>query len=290
MTGKTFHAVQGQVTDETNHTSRLRRQSTLADTRPAKRTPGHSVYAMVQMLALVVSVVGALARAVLVALHLRQGVPPQVLGLVGRIDDGVREAIVAVEVLGQLPQGVGFGEQVALVVVAGLPGAAVRVGDLGHQPGQVVVLVSDRAPERVGFFEQVGELVVLEGELVAVRQAQANHVAVLVQLNSVALAAVVAAGDDAVVFVVTNLQLTAQHIGGPTGAGLQVVTEVVVLAIAGPVLDHAWRAAQGVAVADHQAAKQELLKTNHPGPSNNLIHVKIHRYKNHINAERSGMS
>ena len=58
-----------------------------------------------QVLTLVVAVPGALARAILVALDLRQGVPAQVLGLVGGIDDGVRQAVIAVEVFGHLAQG-----------------------------------------------------------------------------------------------------------------------------------------------------------------------------------------
>jgi len=127
-----------------------------------------------QVLAFVIAVVRALARAVLVALDLGQGVPPQVLGLVGRVDDGVRQAVIAVQVLGHLAEGIEFGEQVALVVVARSPGAAVRVADLGHQCGQVVILVNGLAAQRVGFFEQAGEFVVLELQAVTVRQGQAN--------------------------------------------------------------------------------------------------------------------
>jgi len=107
-----------------------------------------------QVLTLVIAVVGALAGAVLVTLNLGPGVPPQVLGLVGRINDGVRQAVIAVEVFGHLAEGIDFGEQVALVVVTRLPGAAIRVGDLGHQRGQVVVFVLDLAAQRVGFFQQ----------------------------------------------------------------------------------------------------------------------------------------
>ena len=154
----------------------------------------------------------------------------------------MRQAIFAVEVFGHLAQRIDFGEQVALVVVARLPRAAIRVGHLGHQGGQVVVFVGDGAAQRVGFFEQAGELVVLEVQLVAVRQGQADNVAEIVQVDGVAFAAVVAAGDDAVVFVVVNLQLAAQHVGGPAGARCEVVAEVEVLAVAGPVLDHAgWK-------------------------------------------------
>ncbi|WP_445940121.1 hypothetical protein [Pseudomonas syringae group genomosp. 3] len=40
-----------------------------------------------QMMAIVIAVMGAFARAILKALDLRQGVPPQVFGLVGRIDE-----------------------------------------------------------------------------------------------------------------------------------------------------------------------------------------------------------
>lgn len=101
------------------------------------------------------------------------------------------QTIFAIEVLGQVAQGIGFGEQVALVVVARLPGAAVRVGDFGYQGGQVMVFVGDGAAQRVGLFEQAGVFVVLEVQLVAVRQGQADHVAVFVQRDGVALAAVV---------------------------------------------------------------------------------------------------
>jgi hypothetical protein len=78
-----------------------------------------------QVLAVVVGVVGAFARAILKTLDLRQAVPPQVFGLVRRVDDGVRQAVVAVEVFGLVAEGVGFGDEVALVVVAGSPDAAV---------------------------------------------------------------------------------------------------------------------------------------------------------------------
>ncbi|RMQ99069.1 hypothetical protein ALP93_200027 [Pseudomonas syringae pv. helianthi] len=62
-----------------------------------------------QLIAFVVSVPSALARAVLKALDLRQVVPPQVSGFVGRIDDGVWQAIFAVEVFGLLAQRIDFG-------------------------------------------------------------------------------------------------------------------------------------------------------------------------------------
>ncbi|RMO77509.1 hypothetical protein ALQ34_200058 [Pseudomonas syringae pv. maculicola] len=57
-----------------------------------------------QMMAIVIAVMGAFARAVLKSLHLRQGVPPQVFGLERRVDDGVRQAIFAVEVFGLVAQ------------------------------------------------------------------------------------------------------------------------------------------------------------------------------------------
>ena len=191
------------------------------------------------------SIIGALARAILIALDLGQGVPPQVLRLVGRVDDGMRQAIVAVQVLSQVTQDVGFGQQVALVVVTRRPGAAVRVADFGHQRGQVVVFVGDSAAERVGFFEQPCKFVVLEGQAIAVRQVEANHVAVFVQLDGIAFAAVVTAGDDAVVGVVLHFQFTAEHVRGPADASVEVVTEIVVLAVAGPMFEHPWFATLG---------------------------------------------
>ena len=88
-----------------------------------------------QVAGFVVGVAGVFAGAVLVALDLGQGVPPQVLGPLMGVDDGVGQAVGAVEVFGGVAFGVGLGQQVALVVVAGLPGAAVGVGDCGDQWG-----------------------------------------------------------------------------------------------------------------------------------------------------------
>jgi hypothetical protein len=75
--------------------------------------------------AVVVAVEGAFARAVLKTLDLRQAVPPQVFGFMRRVDDGVWQTVVAVEVLGFVAEGIDFGDEVALVVVAGSPDAAV---------------------------------------------------------------------------------------------------------------------------------------------------------------------
>lgn len=82
------------------------------------------------------------------------------------------QTIFAVQVFGEVTQCIGFGEQVAFVVVTRLPGAGVRVADLGHQGRQVVILVGDLAAQRVGFFEQAGVFVVrpstLDGEVAGV--------------------------------------------------------------------------------------------------------------------------
>ena len=80
-----------------------------------------------QMLALVVAVPGALARTVLKTLDLSACVPPQVLGLVRRIDDGMRKAILAVEIFGLVGEGIFFSDSIALVVIVGFPDAAVRI-------------------------------------------------------------------------------------------------------------------------------------------------------------------
>jgi len=59
-------------------------------------------------------------------------------------------------VLGHLAEGIDFGEQVALVVAARLPGAAVRVADFGHQRGRVPIFVGGLAAQRVSPLEQAG--------------------------------------------------------------------------------------------------------------------------------------
>ena len=53
-----------------------------------------------QVLAFVIAVVRALARAVLITLDLGQGVPPQVLGLVGRIEERVGQVVFPVTAIG----------------------------------------------------------------------------------------------------------------------------------------------------------------------------------------------
>jgi hypothetical protein len=69
-------------------------------------------------------------------------------------------------------QRVDFGDEVALGVVADFPGAAVGVVDLGDQGRQVVILVFDLAPERVGFFQQSRVFVALELDDIAVGQCE----------------------------------------------------------------------------------------------------------------------
>jgi hypothetical protein len=76
------------------------------------------------MLTLVIAVTRIFAGAILKPLDLGQRVPPQVFGFVGSVDDGVRQAVVAVQVFGFVAQRVDFGDEVALGVVAGFPGAA----------------------------------------------------------------------------------------------------------------------------------------------------------------------
>ncbi|MNF45321.1 hypothetical protein D3C84_264490 [compost metagenome] len=149
----------------------------------------------------------------------------------------MRQAVIAVQVFSGVAEGVDFGDEVALVVVAGLPGAAVGVVHLCNQRGQVVITVFDRAPERVGLFEQARVLVVLELEPVAVGQCQAGHVAGVIDVDDVVLAPEVAAGGDAMIGVVVNLRFAPEHVGDLCGACVDVVAEPKALAIAGPKLN-----------------------------------------------------
>lgn len=78
--------------------------------------------------------------------NLSEAVPPQVFGFVGRINDGVWQAIFTVEVFGLVPQCVGFDQKIASGIVTGLPRAAIRESRLGHQRGRQMMLVGDLAP------------------------------------------------------------------------------------------------------------------------------------------------
>lgn len=149
-----------------------------------------------QMVALVEAVGGVFTGAILEAFDLGQGVPPQVFGLAGCIDDGVWQAVVAVEVFGFIAQGVDFGDQVALGVIAGLPGAAVQESRFGDQRSAEVVLVFDLATQWIGFFKQTRKVVVLEPQPVAIRQLETGHVAGFVEVDSVLLTAEVAKMDS----------------------------------------------------------------------------------------------
>ncbi|CAM3493699.1 hypothetical protein PSFL111601_26940 [Pseudomonas floridensis] len=124
-----------------------------------------------QVVAVVVLVIGVLARTVLKAFDLGQCVPPQILGLQRRIDDGVRQAVIAVEVFGLVAERIEFGDEIALVVVAGAPGAAVGVIDLGDPCGFVMMLIASGAAERIGFRRQTGQFIVGKTQRVAVGQA-----------------------------------------------------------------------------------------------------------------------
>ncbi len=92
-----------------------------------------------------------------------------------------------------MAEGIDFGDEVALVVVLNLPDAAVGIGYLCHQRGEVMMLVADLAPEWVSLFDQACVFVVFQRQPVAVRQRDAGHVAVVVEIDDVMLTAKIAA-------------------------------------------------------------------------------------------------
>ncbi|RML58508.1 hypothetical protein APX70_200039 [Pseudomonas syringae pv. maculicola] len=63
----------------------------------------------------------------------------------------MRQAVFAVVVLGLVAQRVDFSDEVAPIIVTGLPGAAVGVGDLFDQRGLVVMFEAGGSAQRVGF-------------------------------------------------------------------------------------------------------------------------------------------
>jgi hypothetical protein len=89
-----------------------------------------------QVSAVVVTVEGAFARTILKTFDLGQTVPPEVFGLLGRVDDGVGQAVVAVEVFGLVAETVSFRYGIGLVVAAGSLSSAVGLDHQTHQPGR----------------------------------------------------------------------------------------------------------------------------------------------------------
>ncbi len=82
-------------------------------------------------------------------------------------------------------------------------------------------------------------MVVFEGQRIVIGQYESCYIAAFIYIDGVVFATVITAGSDATVFVVMNFQFTAQHIDCPRGALFKVISVMEVLAIAGPVLDHA---------------------------------------------------
>ncbi|QJI39414.1 hypothetical protein HKK52_00170 [Pseudomonas sp. ADAK2] len=70
-----------------------------------------------QVMAFVETVVGVFTRAILETFDLGQGVPPQVFLLVRCVDEGVRQAVIAVEVFGFVAQRVDFGDEAKQVIL-----------------------------------------------------------------------------------------------------------------------------------------------------------------------------
>ena len=127
-----------------------------------------------------------------------------------------------------------------------------------------VVLQVMLRPSGWGLFDQPRQIVVLERQTVPVGQADRSRIPRFIQIDAVALAAEVAAGNDPFVLVVLHFQLTTEDVGRPARSGLEVITKMKVFAITGPVLDHAGLAingfptvvtaqAQCVAVTGHHA-------------------------------------
>ncbi len=156
----------------------------------------------------------------------------------GSVDDGVRQAVFAVEVFGLMAQCVDFSDKVAPVVVMSFPDGPVRVGDLFDQCGLVVMPIARGSAQRVGLCGEARQLVVLKAQLVAVGQCQAGDVAGVVQRDVVVLATEVGAGYHAAILVVGHFGMAAQYIRHPRLMRHQIVIEMEVLAVAGPVFDH----------------------------------------------------
>ncbi|RMQ99060.1 hypothetical protein ALP93_200360 [Pseudomonas syringae pv. helianthi] len=126
------------------------------------------------------------------------------------------------------------------------------------------MLITRGSAQRVGFCSQARQIVVFEAQLIAVGQRQTGDIASVVQRDTVLLTAEISAGDDATVLVVNHLGATAQHIGYARLARLEIIIELKVLAVAGPVLDYARLAVENfpavfatepqcIGVAGHQA-------------------------------------
>ena len=84
------------------------------------------------------------------------------------VDDGVRQAVVAVEALRLVAECIDFSDQVTFIVVSGFPDTTIGERGFGHQRRTQMVLVADLAPQRIGLFDQAGEVVVLERQLIAI--------------------------------------------------------------------------------------------------------------------------
>lgn len=158
----------------------------------------------------------------------------------------MRQADVAVEVFGLVPRRIGFSDQVAFVVITGFPDAAVREGGFGDQGGTEVIAVGDASTERVGLFDQAREVIVLEGQTIPIGQADAGRIPRFIQIYAVTFAAEVAAGDDLLVLVVLHFELAAEDVDRPGRSVLEVVTEMKVFAVTGPMLNHARLAVDGL--------------------------------------------
>ena len=93
------------------------------------------------------------------------------------VDDGVRQAVVAVEVLGLVAERIDFSDQVTFIVVAGFPDTTIGERGFSNQRRTEMVLVADLAAQRIGLFYQAGEVVVFERQLIAIGQRDAGQVA-----------------------------------------------------------------------------------------------------------------
>jgi hypothetical protein len=82
--------------------------------------------------------------------------------------------------------------------------------------------------------------------MVAVGQLDAGHVAVRVEVEAIVLAAEITAGRDAVILVEMEFGSAVQYVGDLSDPGLEVVDVFVTFAVAGPVLDHARLAVDGL--------------------------------------------
>ncbi|CRM65706.1 hypothetical protein [Pseudomonas sp. 22 E 5] len=219
-----------------------------------------------QITALVVAETRRITRTIDMLDQLPECIPAQLFAFAGGVDNFHDLAVGVIAIAGDITQRIGLGDAVTARVVAILPAV---VGSVGFHQRQCPMFQPQgriTAAQRVGFANYVTALIVAVLIAPTQRISRAEQLTFVIPLKQPGLAKVIAVLNDLMLSVPVPRTHALQTIGDPRESGLQVIVELVSIALIGPMPNHAPFQAFNQYPLIETAQSGGQLMLHHPAP------------------------